>query len=457
MHRDTWIRGRRLAFSALCALAIVPASLEGKDPEKGWKGTENALKSAILASRFDVAAEIVTELAASDDPRGYELIVKVALGGHDHALDLHAGRLVAGASDPKIRQVVYDCVKSGRNYKATIVLLAVLKRWDDDPAAVAALVSALESPRKEVVFAALRWVRGLADQKISVPALVALLDRHERKARGRIYFDTKRALLEITGHDLPTALDWRNYVKAIESGQPPPKPPREGKTVLYKPPTFFSVAVESDRVLFVIDVSTSMSIEDTIIEEKPRAPRDAPRGGGSGRTVVDPEGGSDGGTTVERIAPRQVSRMERVKKELSETIAELPSDVRFNIMSFSHELAWFEPSGTLVISSETSRERALQWVRNLQPNGATRTDKAVDEAFKPSEVDTIYLLTDGAPKDEQNQAIPAESVLRLASSLNRFRKSRIHTIGFSQAGRSMREFVLALARENDGKCVLLEK
>ena len=223
--------------------------------------------------------------------------------------------------------------------------------------------------------------------------------------------------------------------------------------MLYKPPTFFSIGVDSDRVLFVIDVSTSMNTEDTVVEE-PSRKRKVKVKGRRGRTKVDPEGA--GQTDAPQTITRRVSRLERVKLQLIETVNELPAHVRFNIVSFSHEFGHFEPPNTLVNATGVTRERAIAWIRNLKANGATRTDKALAQSFLSREIDTIMLLTDGAPKDEQNRRIPPESVLGIAKLNNRFRKTRINTIGFSQAGKTMKQFCRDLAKQNDGKCVLLD-
>ena len=429
----------------------VLASPAGKAPKKGWSSTESALKKAIVSRQFSTAIALVSELAQTDDPRGFEIIIENALGGHDYELDRHAGKMVATARDPRIREVVFKKITGGAGYKAKIILLAVVKRWPDDPKALAALHGALGSRRKEVVFAALRWVRELRRPDDSLPALVDALAKWERKAQGRVYFDLKRTLEELTGHDLPMSADWKNYLKMRKTGKKPKKRRTKGKTVVYKPPTFFSVAVNSDRVLFVIDVSTSMNMRDTIVEEPVRKKsQEGPRG----RTKVVP--GNSGKTAAPRTIRRQVTRLERVKLQLIDTVNTLPPHVRFNIVSFSHELGHFEAPNSLVNATAATRERAIAWIRNLKANGVTRTDKVIEHSFLSSEIDTIMLLTDGAPKDEQNRLIPPESVLDLARVNNRFRKTRINTIGFAQAGGRMKKFVLDLAKQNDGECVLLE-
>ena len=162
-----------------------------------------------------------------------------------------------------------------------------------------------------------------------------------------------------------------------------------------------------------------------------------------------------------------------MKHELLKTLAGLPSHVRFGIMNFNHQIGFFgsappplpqqddkiiKHSATpgLALASKANKEKAYQWVKGLKPSGATRTDLAVARGFEIPDIDTIYLLTDGAPRDIRNQKIAPELVLQVARIRNRFRKARIHTIGFSQAGSTMQQLCRDLAGQNDGKCVLLE-
>ena len=63
----------------------------------------------------------------------------------------------------------------------------------------------------------------------------------------------------------------------------------------------------------------------------------------------------------------------------------------------------------------------------------------MSRAFGIPDIDTIYLLTDGTPRDEKNQKIAPELVLAIAKMQNRFRKARVHTVGFAQAGFTMQK------------------
>ncbi len=99
---------------------------------------------------------------------------------------------------------------------------------------------------------------------------------------------------------------------------------------------------------------------------------------------------------------------------------------------------------------------AVRWVGGLQAYGATRTDMALARALSVPELDTIYLLTDGRPRDEANRKIPIEAILQMVKRDNRFRKCRVHTISVQQVKSSeMKHFVKELARQNDGVCTLL--
>ena len=166
--------GRVTACLAVVYLlaAVFPAVSGAEEPEGGWKSAENSLRKAILSKNFEVAQRLVTELAETDDVRGYRLILKYALGGHSYDLDRLGGRSIAAVESANVRKEVFDAVTRGRNVKTKIILLAVLKRWRDDPLAMKALHGALRSSRKEVVFTALRWVRELNSPELSMESLI---------------------------------------------------------------------------------------------------------------------------------------------------------------------------------------------------------------------------------------------------------------------------------------------
>ncbi len=140
-----------------------------------------------------------------------------------------------------------------------------------------------------------------------------------------------------------------------------------------------------------------------------------------------------------------------MKAELVRAVGELESTTNFGIISFSHELGSLWASRTLKPATPENKAAAIQWVKELQANGATRTDLALEEALSIPEVDSIYLLTDGAPKGMDNQKMPIDPILRRAKELNRFVRARIHTISFLQIrDKEMVRFCRELSLQNDG-------
>ena len=159
---------KRLAVFCLLALflaaAFFPSGLCSEEPKGGWKSAESSLKKAILGKDFVTAQRLVNELAATDEVRGYKLILKYALGGHSYDLDRLGGRTIAAVESSNIRKEVCAEVSRGKNSKTKIILLAVLRRWSDDALAMKTLHGALRSPRKEVVFTCLLYTSDAADE-----------------------------------------------------------------------------------------------------------------------------------------------------------------------------------------------------------------------------------------------------------------------------------------------------
>ncbi|MCZ6793540.1 MAG: hypothetical protein O7J95_08005 [Planctomycetota bacterium] len=385
--------------------------------------------------------------------------------GKEFDLYSYAAGVIVQAKTPALRRQIYELLRKSPNPRTRIILLAVVKRWVDDPEAIEALHGRLRDGRKEVVFAALRWIRELNSPKRSLEPLIAELERREKRARGRVYYDLRKTLAGLTGFDLTAAADWRNYFETYKDNLD--KAPRQragGRTRLKRTAKFFSLGVDSSRVVFLIDVSASMTIEDVVVvpEQKEEDEEEEEEELGDGTTVVKIRGSGGrkaamgqekaggGAKTVRR------SRIDAVKQELIRTIGALPSTVHFNIISFNHEVGFFDSGVGLLQATTANKNRAARWVASLAPNGATRTDLALGRALQLQDVDTVYLLTDGAPKNVDNQKIPPEAVLAYVRDQNRFRKCRINTIGFLQAGMSMRQFCKDLAKQNDGRCVLLK-
>jgi len=443
------------AVTALMALAVVtlstrvmPALPRGEQGAKAFQGLDKDLHQAMISNNTTEAIKAVDALAATGDPAAIDIIIKQALTGVNYEVEKHAGAILAGTSEPKIRERVYEGIRKNSNHRTRIVLIAVAARIADDPAAMTAIHGAVKDPSKAVALSALQWIRKIG-RKDSIEPLIAELQARQAKALDRVYFDIEKTLRVLTGAELDAAVDWQNYWDARKRGvaQPAAKKSR-GRTEVAHRDSFFSVMVDSDSVLFVIDVSESMTVRDPF-QEAPAKKEDDHRG----VTVAPKKEERKDGTTVKPAAslPMERQRLYRVKEELIRVVSGLQSTTRFGILSFNHEFKYLWDARVLKNATPEAKAAAVSWVKSLTASGATRTDLVLKEALSIPDVDTIFLLTDGAPKDERNQRLPIEPILALAKEQNRFVRARINTISFQQIrDAKMRTFVRELAQQNDG-------
>ncbi|MBI4601514.1 MAG: VWA domain-containing protein [Planctomycetes bacterium] len=450
-----------LAASLLAGAVLAQEPGEGRPSEKADASKlRDELRAAAAGGQVERALEVIGDLVATGDPKAVDAIAQHAITGASHELEKRAAGILAGTKEPKVRARVLESLGSGRspNFKARIVFLAVAAAWADAPPALDAIHGALRDPHKAVVLTALERIRGLK-RKESVEPLLAAYEEREKRPRDRVYHDMQRTLRDLTGVELEASIDFRNFWEGQKTGQVAAgqviKPRSDGVTSVHRGASFFSLAVATDRVLFVIDISKSLEERDPleIVEAKPKKKEDDP---GQGTTVVAKKPEKPKPAPKPQPPPASRERLFRVKEELVRTINALPAGTRFGILSFSHEIAWWGTERSLRDSNAASKADAVRWVRGLSANGATRTDLALEAALGVPDVDTVYLLTDGAPKDERNQRLEIEPILEKAKSWNRFLRCRIHTISFAQIrDRRMRTFVREVAAQNDGVCHML--
>jgi hypothetical protein len=135
------------------------------------------------------------------------------------------------------------------------------------------------------------------------------------------------------------------------------------------------------------------------------------------------------GTNVEE----ERQRLRRAREQLTQAVEKLPKGALFNIITFSDKVVpWqkqVQPSTPATIAS------ALKFVNAFKAIGATHTDDALKMAFDDLAVDTIVLLSDGAPvhKLGDSEALVTK-ILAWVKDVNSARKVVIHTFGFESAG-----------------------
>jgi hypothetical protein len=201
-----------------------------------------------------------------------------------------------------------------------------------------------------------------------------------------------------------------------------------GTSVASRLPKFFGQEIRSQDVVFVVDTSISMMVEDPL----------PPAGVGPG-TGGEGSGGEPRG-------PRQ--RLLRMQHELVRMLTEMSPEIRFGIVAFDEQVVHFAKS--LQPASTANKRRAIDFARGLVASGETWTDRALEAAFELSGARTIVLLSDGMPF-RSSDPIDVLGLIRWVEQRNRFEHIEIHTIGFGGSSREVSDFLKELARRNRGK------
>ncbi|MFT7678172.1 MAG: hypothetical protein ACI8QC_002158 [Planctomycetota bacterium] len=141
----------------------------------------------------------------------------------------------------------------------------------------------------------------------------------------------------------------------------------------------------------------------------------------------------------------KTTRLDVAKQELEVAVQNLAKGVTFNIVTFGSIVKPWEDGQTKI--GKKTRADALEFVRAIGLGGGTNTFGGLMAAFDDEQVDTIYLLSDGAPS--QGKLVSAEGIREHFRLLNRVRRVRIHCISVGQASALMR----GLAEDSGGEYV----
>ena len=179
-------------------------------------------------------------------------------------------------------------------------------------------------------------------------------------------------------------------------------------------PTYYGSEVVSRRVAFVVDVSGSMSA---------RVPGELPE-------------------------DQRPTRLEVCQRELTNVVQGLAEGTVFNLIPFDNAAS---PRRERALPlGRADREAALGVFRGLKPGGGTNIYDPLELALLDPAVDTIYLLSDGAPGS--GKFVRDDEILREVRKLNAVRRVAIHTISVGIDSSLMKK----LAEENGGRAVTVQ-
>jgi len=269
------------------------------------------------------------------------------------------------------------------------------------------------------VFAPLRAraVQALVDDG-SRAAVTELVGRLEREERLRVRTAIVEGLRRLSG--LRHGFDvrpWREWADALpDDFAPPGEPPRAPSAPDgpddgdLRTTTLIGHAVRSDRVTFLIDMSGSMWTQQA-------------------------------GAT----------RKQRVEVELRKALEALPPTARFNVVPFADQPMPFEKA--LVEASRANVARALESFERSTLRGKGDVWGALVLALADPEVDTLVVLSDGAPSGGERWNV--ELMRHLYARENRLRNVAVDAVLFG-ASKALVKHWTEFAKATGGRVTVVE-
>lgn len=289
-------------------------------------------------------------------------------------------------------------------------------------------VNALDDPDRRVRLAAMEWL-----QKARPAAAISKLINNIGREAGRPRIVTLQTLKSLTLRDFGfDAAAWKNWHDQVGPNFTPPapeppkgkgkgKPAPDGQTVggetKVDGPKYYDFIVSSDRVAFVVDVSGSM-----------RAKYTAPGASAAG-------------------AGGQKTRLEYAAESLRDVIRGLPKGTRITVIIFNSEPLRYKKGAPLEASPQVAEE-VYKFVIGIGASQATNVNDSLELVVDDPEIDTVYLLTDGAPSAGHRNL--ASRITDWVKRATRFSKTEINTIGFDARDKDA-DFLRDLAEATGGK------
>ncbi|MEM1450637.1 MAG: HEAT repeat domain-containing protein [Planctomycetota bacterium] len=393
--------------------STLPLFAERLASERASRVWKLVLLRLVDARESDDATAVLAATCLDDDPQSALL-----------AVDLLVRRDGSDAREPTLRELLSSREPSLR--RAAVIGLGELLAKDPGFAAEAlelapskdmatrmGAAGALASVRTPEALASLHALAADREWQVRVEALRRISQWRDRSSipvlverfaaeTGRMTEDVRAALVRVTRIDLGRNPErWADWWASEGDGfEVPPPDAREVKTQGREPVegqsvarTFYKIRVLSERVAFVLDISGSMR------------------------------------TRSERsVGTLEVTRMDVAKDELTNVLRNLPDGTLFNVVFFETEIKPLERK--LVEMKASTRARALRFVNDQYAVGATALYPALELAYDDPLVDTIYLLSDGAPT--VGDLTDIEEIRAEVARWNATRNVRIHGIAMGQ-------------------------
>jgi hypothetical protein len=432
----------RVALASFLLVALASPALADKLSKGEWKKLEDDVTAWSGEKPHDAgkAKDLVYRIAKDQSARAVLAIAKVVEIQDEDALALDAGAAIASMDADPARKEAQKQATSAKAWRVRLACVQASGEKITAKGARAVVEKALEDAQADVAIHAVRILAKDAKDDVVDP-LIARMEKLD-KERGPVWEELRETLGELLQRRLPSGAEYRSLWAELKTKgglsaatpqeEPEPAPGGAGglKTV-----SLFGREVACTRVVFILDISESMTaVDDPNIEVPPDGTRSSPAKGD--KPPADPR-----------------SRIERAKRELKKVLRGLPPAARFNLIAFSTATRLWRGSEDgkpprLQECNDKNREEAFKFIDTLEANGTTATDDALERAFQIEGARCFYLLSDGEPTKDGKNRIPTETILDLIAKHNEKRHVRIHTLGFVGADP---EFMRAVSKATNGK------
>jgi len=364
----------------------------------------DALAAALRAEKEGATLEKIAQaLAAHGDPRTIPALVAVAKrDGKEGRGEVLAALARVGAGSAEVAAFFVGLLGSAQ-WEERVLALDVAAA-SKESRFVAPAISNLAHAAWQVRLAAAEALGGLRPKE----AIAPLIDRLDAEETLRVRAAVAETLFRLTGEPLEDiAAAWRQWWAANgDAFAVPAEVPKRVVSSAGTVATFYGVPLRSERVCFVLDRSESMEAIDT-------------RWKGERRT-----------------------RLQAAAAELLAALARLRDDARANVIFFGTEVDPWKKS--LVPLSAANRSQLAKHVQGQTPAGKTNLHDALDLALADPAVDTVLLLSDGAPSAGRYEG--TDEILRAVRRKNQTRRIAIHAVSLGTDSALLRR----LAAENGG-------
>ncbi|MDA9264839.1 VWA domain-containing protein [Planctomycetota bacterium] len=375
-----------------------------------------------------------------------------------HRVFVDATRILGTLQGPKFDNELEKLVKKHPDWPArTLGLYASLQSKGSD--SVSLSLKALHDKAPQVVIVASQILGRTQDILVIEPLISAMKrwegsttreraakggrDELEKMAKDRAWLTCRDSLHRLTGISLHDSAAYKSWISVHRDKLDPSKVDLSAPVEKMTGTGLFGLDITGKNIAFIIDISGSMMATDPPSDEQLKK---VSRSTGVGESVEE---------KIQKLMESR-RRILRAQSELKKAIEGLGENKRFTVIAYSTEVSPWSP--VLKEANRKHRSDAVKFIESLNATGITVTDEALHMALGDPTVDTIYLITDGAPTHmgTRGNNLPPDApelmrrILAETKAVNHLRGIRIFTLGFVDAEE---EFLQKLAADNNGRYV----